>query len=421
MKKGLIFYLLFFLAGYVKSQTIAVYKGEETFLNRIIEDKRSFQLSTSNFVNLGLCNQAKFFLVTEIYNSQFAISVENPLLDTVVFFAVENSKLTSLKSIKLGYSQTLINEMGIDSLFIKIKSKTPIIAPFSFKKIDQIRKDNNEIENFFFFFIGIMISVLLYNVFIYLSTKDIIYLIYVFFVLILLITQLCLFGQLDLFLRNTLSYRSEWVLFFGALSGLITIFFALKFLSIKKYSNWIYRISIISICSYLLVFIFLLFGFNDYSFNLINANASLSILLLIAAYNAMKKGYRPALYFIVAFSSFLIGVTLFALKDYGIITYSNITKYSLPIGVMFEAILLSLALADRINILKREKEASQAQAILMMEENQRLIHEQNALLEKEVESRTREITSANHNLEQTLSNLQLTAPMFNPLNAMSMS
>jgi len=105
---------------------------------------------------------------------------------------------------------------------------------------------------------------------------------------------------------------------------------------------------------------------------------------------------------------FLMGVTLYALKDYGLITYSNFTKYALPVGVMIEAILLSLALADRINILKREKEASQAQAILMMEENQRLIHEQNAILEKEVEARTREITSANHSLEQTLTNLQLT-------------
>ena len=122
----------------------------------------------------------------------------------------------------------------------------------------------------------------------------------------------------------------------------------------------------------------------------------------------MKKGYRPAIYFMVAFSMFLMGVTLYALKDYGLITYSNFTKYALPVGVMIEAILLSLALADRINILKREKEASQAQAILMMEENQRLIHEQNAILEKEVEARTREITSANHSLEQTLTNLQLT-------------
>jgi signal transduction histidine kinase len=408
MKQRLILCFLILLSGYAYSQSIAVYHGEENLPEEIIKDCNAFKALSNHFVNLGLSNQSRYFLVTELYNSQFAISVENPLLDSVDFIALDYGHLTLLKSSNLGYSQTLINEMGVDSLLIRIKSKTPIIAPFSFKKIDQIKKDNNEIENFFFFFIGIMLSVLLYNVFIYLSTKDLIYLIYVFFVLILLLTQLCLFGQLELFLKDIMPYKSEWVLFFGSMSGLITIYFALEFLSIKKYSIWIYRISILSICSYLLVFLFLLLDFNDFSFNLINANASLSILLLIAAYNAMKKGYRPAIYFMVAFSTFLIGVTVFALKDYGVITYSSVTKYSLPIGVMIEAILLSLALADRINILKREKEASQAQAILMMEENQRLIHEQNAILEKEVEARTREITSTNHDLEKTLANLQLT-------------
>ncbi len=408
MIKSLIFCFLILVSSYTSSQSIAVYDGDESLPKEIIKDSNDFILLSNHFINLGLCNKSKYFLVTAIYNSQFAISIENPLLDSVVFFAIENSKLNSVKSIKLGYSQTLINEMGVDSLLIQVRSKTPIIAPFSFKRIEQIQKDNNEIENFFFFFIGIMLSVLLYNVFIYLSTKDLIYLIYVFFVLILLLTQLCLFGQLELFLKNRVQYHSEWVLFFGASSGLITVYFALEFLSIRKYSFWIYRISILSVCSYLLVFLFLLIGFNDYSFNLINANASISILLLVAAYNSMKKGYRPAIYFMVAFSMFLMGVTLYALKDYGLITYSNFTKYALPVGVMIEAILLSLALADRINILKREKEASQAQAILMMEENQRLIHEQNAILEKEVEARTREITSANHSLEQTLTNLQLT-------------
>ncbi len=408
MRQKLSIILLIFSSVQLFSQSISVYKGSETTLCSIAKDDSHFEVLSSQFVNLGLTNQSKYFVITQIYNSQLAISIENPLLDTVEFFSVENQLVSPLKSINLGYSQTLINEMGADSLLIRVKSQTPIIAPFSFKRFESIKKDNNEIENFFFFFIGIMLSVLLYNMFIYLSTRDLIYLIYVFFVLILLLTQLCLFGQLELFLKDLMGYRSEWVLFFGALSGLITIYFTLQFLSIKKYSKWIYRISILSICSYAVVIVFLLLGFNDYSFNLINANASLSILLLIAAYNAMKKGYRPAGYFIVAFSTFLIGVTLYALKDYGIVTYSNITKYSLPVGVMIEAILLSLALADRINILKREKEASQAQAILMMEENQRLIHEQNAILEKEVEARTREITSTNHDLEKTLANLQLT-------------
>jgi signal transduction histidine kinase len=110
----------------------------------------------------------------------------------------------------------------------------------------------------------------------------------------------------------------------------------------------------------------------------------------------------------VAFSTFLIGVTIFALKDFGLIEYNLFSKYALPIGVIIEAILLSLALADRINILKREKEASQMQAISMMEENQRLIHEQKSILEQEVNLRTAELQASKNNLEKTVHDLQLT-------------
>lgn len=44
----------------------------------------------------------------------------------------------------------------------------------------------------------------------------------------------------------------------------------------------------------------------------------------------------------------------------------------------------------------------------MMQENQRLINEQNSILEKQVEERTKELKNTNLHLEQTLSNLQLT-------------
>jgi signal transduction histidine kinase len=152
----------------------------------------------------------------------------------------------------------------------------------------------------------------------------------------------------------------------------------------------------------------LFFGFATWSQFIINFNASCALILIPAALNAIKGGYRPAKYYLIAWIFFLFGVTLYALRNLGLIPFNALTNYAMPIGSAFEAILLSLALADRINILKREKEASQAQAILMMEENQRLIHEQNAILEKEVEARTREITSTNHDLEKTLANLQLT-------------
>jgi len=145
--------IFIFFSNFLFSQTISVYSGQEKAIKEIVKDKSNFEILPSQFVNLGTTNQSKFFLVSNIYNSQYAISVENPLLDLVEFYSLDNNNPSILKSHNLGYSQTLINEMGSDSLLIMVKSKTPIITPFSFKKLENIKRDNNEIENFFFFFI----------------------------------------------------------------------------------------------------------------------------------------------------------------------------------------------------------------------------------------------------------------------------
>lgn len=77
-------------------------------------------------------------------------------------------------------------------------------------------------------------------------------------------------------------------------------------------------------------------------------------------------------------------------------------------GSALEAILLSVALADRINILKREKEISQAEALRISLENERLVREQNLVLEAKVQERTEALQNANKELGMAIDNLKST-------------
>ncbi len=78
----------------------------------------------------------------------------------------------------------------------------------------------------------------------------------------------------------------------------------------------------------------------------------------------------------------------------------------MPAGSALEAILLSFALADRINTLKKEKEQSQATALVALQQNEKLITEQNFVLEQKVEERTVELKQTNEELNVTLTNLK---------------
>jgi len=194
----------------------------------------------------------------------------------------------------------------------------------------------------------------------------------------------------------------------GALSGISTIIFANLFLNTKRYCGWVYKISLFSILLYTLSLILLFFSLPTVSYQIINLNASVSLLLVVASIYAIRGGNRQARFFLFAWSFFLIGVTVFALKDFGILPFNAFTNFALPVGSVVEILLLSFALADRINVLKQEKELSQQQAFLAMKENERLVKEQNIQLEKKVHERTADLENRNSELHVAMNDLRMT-------------
>jgi signal transduction histidine kinase len=117
------------------------------------------------------------------------------------------------------------------------------------------------------------------------------------------------------------------------------------------------------------------------------------------------QGYRPAKYFLIAWTIFFAGIIMFTLRNLGVLPYSGFTNYTMESGIAIEVTLLSIALADRINVLRKEKEQSQAEALRIAHENQRIIREQNTLLEIRVTERTSELNMALEDLKQAQSQL----------------
>ena len=138
-----------------------------------------------------------------------------------------------------------------------------------------------------------------------------------------------------------------------------------------------------------------------------NVNSTLvGIFLLVTALVILKKGYRPANFYFFAWSFFLLGLIVFALRNMGIVPTNDFTHSILYFGSAIEAVLLSIALADRINILKRETIVLQAKALEASQENERLVKEQNVVLEQKVDQRTHELKESNTQLSVALDNLK---------------
>ena len=91
---------------------------------------------------------------------------------------------------------------------------------------------------------------------------------------------------------------------------------------------------------------------------------------------------------------------MFVLKDFGVFPYNNFTSSILAIGSAIEVVLLSFALANKISILRKERETAQAQAMQAVEENARIVREQNIILEAKVTERTQELKTSNEELNK---------------------
>jgi len=342
------------------------------------------ELSNPSFREVDLMRFNKAGDLVSKQTSGIAFSKTNPLKNPNPFFRIQ------------------IGDEFNSILVFRIKSKVPIEFDAA------ISPSNSFFQNYSLRLIiisayfGIMIALFLYNFILYFSVKDKVYLFYCFYILFIALAQLSLSGYSYFFLMENAYLYEVSIIGFTTLSSIFVIPFIQLFLKTKvyvpKYDQWLYLIPV----SYVITLIFRISGFVELSYSLTDLNGMvLAICFFTIGIIAAKKGYRSAYFFLLAWSFLLFGLVVYILHNQRIIDLGSYANFPLLAGTAIEALLLSFALADKINILKREKEREQLDKLDALKENERLIKEQNLHLEDMVRSRTEE-------LEKTLKNLQNT-------------
>jgi two-component system, sensor histidine kinase and response regulator len=126
----------------------------------------------------------------------------------------------------------------------------------------------------------------------------------------------------------------------------------------------------------------------------IGLDASNMLLALIVGIACLRRGQRSARFFLLAFSCLVVTAVVVALSSFGVPGVPNfIVVYGMQIGSALEMLLLALALADRFNQIKRDKEIAQQQLVDSLTRSERV-------LEQRVSERTTELLRTNRELRQ---------------------
>jgi signal transduction histidine kinase/CheY-like chemotaxis protein/HPt (histidine-containing phosphotransfer) domain-containing protein len=123
-------------------------------------------------------------------------------------------------------------------------------------------------------------------------------------------------------------------------------------------------------------------------------DAANMLLALIVGIVCKIRGQRSARFFLLAFSCLVFAGITVALRSYGVKGIPNfLAVYGMQTGSALEMLLLSLALADRFNQIKRDKEIAQQQLVDSLKRSERV-------LEQRVAERTAELSRTNQELRE---------------------
>jgi signal transduction histidine kinase/CheY-like chemotaxis protein len=224
---------------------------------------------------------------------------------------------------------------------------------------------------------GVLLGMLVYNLFIYLSVRDTSYLYYIFYIASFGLYQLSVNGAaVEYFWPNNPWWANASTPFFIGCAGLFGSQFARSFLQTRTHSPWLDRVLIGLIAFGALVVGLSLMTSYALALRLATTLAlTFTVVIFAAGILAWWRGLRVARYFIIAWSAFLLGGVINTLMVLGLVPNVFLTMYASQIGSAIEVALLSLALADRINAMREQQaqtlfDAGQKLEVL----NQQLAH-----------------------------------------------
>ncbi|WKK86778.2 7TM diverse intracellular signaling domain-containing protein [Marivirga arenosa] len=286
-----------------------------------------------------------------------------------------------------------LNSSDSSTVYLRIKNKGSLVVPLNIISRQMLYSDDIIEELLYGIFYGIMLVMLLYNLFLAVSARSINYLYYVGIITGNLLALSALNGHAFMYIWSSFPWIANHVVIFGiglwiSSSNLFASAFFETQYQFKKYHNYFRALVLVGIV------IIILSLTIDYSVALRISNYSLIIncfgLLYSGIYFWTRK-VKVASVFTLAWTGYLLGVLLITFRNLGIVPVNFITTHFLEFGAILEVILLSISLGYKYRLLEIEKKEAQLNSLDLMTQSQKLVQEQNEELERKVVLRTHEL------------------------------
>ncbi|WP_198343102.1 EAL domain-containing protein [Oleiphilus messinensis] len=344
--------------------------------------QQNWQFSGNSIPNFGYTHDAYWFRFTlknfQTREQRLIIEIAYPLLDEIDVFLISGENAIQhyqtgdtrpFEQRPIDHPHFLIPEV-LDpqenlTVMLRVRTSGTLQVPIKVWQEDRFYQANNSVEQIHALYYGTMIVIIIFNIFVFLALKEATYIYYALSTLGYLAILGSLRGKMYQVLWPESPLLHEYIMLLSVpFTMLFSTLFARAFLSLKQTQSVFYPLTSIVIALSLFGLIGTLLLPYQYSIQL---SVFIAIpgcfILLIVGPIQWFKGNKAARFYSMAWALLSLGGVITAMNKAGLLNTNLITEYSLQIGSALEAILLSMALAERIYREREQKLRAQADTI----------------------------------------------------------
>lgn len=222
-------------------------------------------------------------------------------------------------------------------------------------------------------FYGILLLAALTYLFFYFGIKEKSFILYVSYVISIALLHSSLDGYFFQYILGTPGWFADRsLLIFATVSAILLNRYSQAFVQVKTFAKGLNAtINVVNFSlALLLVGILLYDAGKPLYYPLVNALGFIGVLLAVASIVMSFFKRKPVdAFFALGFTSLTLGFVIFILNNFSLIENSFLTENSAKLGTGLEILFLSLSMANRIRILRTEKEKAQELALQRSEES----------------------------------------------------
>ena len=351
----------------------------------------------------------RFPLTVALSDSRTFLTFDYPLIDEIDFYLLSGGRVCDHVRIgdRLPFDQRPIRHhdfvLPLDlsdatehEVYLRVRSTSSLQMPMTLWQEERFLADANTEYLFHGVFFGVMASIALYGLFVFASIRDFNYLSFSFYTLMFMGIPAAMHGYgFQYAWSNLLWFQEKSFVILIPLVAAASYAFARRIMRLHDLAPRISRTFRILawVCvaglAPAMVFPYV------HVLKVVLAQAVLveGSILAVGVWAWHRHGSRPAMLFTLAWVAFFLGTLMMILNKLGLVERSTLTEFGPSMGIMAQAIVMSMALTESFREGRRAQQKAKRELIRHQEEASQK-------LEREVHKRTSELQAVMRQLAQ---------------------